>query len=77
MRPIAAMLFCLFLAQPLLAQKEKPEPLTEAHIEQIREAGIDPNGRVALYTKFVNEHADTIKGLSSRSKSMARAKDHR
>jgi hypothetical protein len=77
MRPLHATafaLFCLVLAQPLVAQKEKPEPLTEAQIEQIREAGIDPNGRVAIYTKFVNEHADTIKGLTSRSKSMARAK---
>ena len=74
MRPIAAMLFCLFLAQPLLAQKDKPEPLTEAQIEQIREAGIDPNARVGLYTKFLNEHADAIKALTNRAKSPARAK---
>ncbi len=74
MRPVAAMLLCLFLAPPLLAQKDKPEPLTEAQVEQIREAGINPSERVALYTKFVNEHADTIKGLSNRSKSPARAK---
>jgi hypothetical protein len=57
----------------LLAQKDKPEPLTEAQIEQIREAGIAPNERVDLYTKFLNEHADTIKGLTNRSKSLSRA----
>lgn len=74
MRPIAAILFCLALAQPLLAQRDKPEPLTEAQIEQIREAGINPNERVSLYTKFLNEHADTVKGLTNRSKSLARAK---
>ena len=59
---------------PLLAQKDKPEPLTEAQIEEIREAGIAPNDRVNLYTKFVNQHADTIKSLTNRSKTAARAK---
>jgi NADH dehydrogenase/NADH:ubiquinone oxidoreductase subunit G len=55
------------------AQKEKREPLTEAQVEQIREAGIYPDDRINLYTKFVNEHAETIKGLTSRAKSNARA----
>jgi hypothetical protein len=79
LRSIASMLFCLFasaslLTPLLLAQKDKPEPLTEAQIEEIREAGIDPNGRVNLYTKYVSEHADTIKSLANRSKSVTRAK---
>jgi hypothetical protein len=68
------LLFCIHLTVPLLAQKDKPEPLTEAQIEEIREAGIAPNDRVNLYTKFVNEHADTIKSLTNRSKSLMRAK---
>ncbi|HEY1902713.1 MAG TPA: hypothetical protein VGG56_09800 [Terracidiphilus sp.] len=71
---IAILFFCTFLAHSLHAQKDKPEPLTEAQIEQIREAGIDPNGRVDLYTKFLNEHADTIKSLTNRSKSLTRGK---
>jgi len=54
------------------AQKEKREPLTEAQIDQIREAGIFPDERVSLYTKFINEHAETIKGLTSRAKSAGR-----
>jgi len=58
----------------LLAQKNKPEPLTEAQVDEIAEAGIDPNQRVILYTKFLNDRADTIKSLTSRSKSPARAK---
>jgi len=74
MRCLAAILVCLFVAAPLSAQKEKPEPLTEAQIEEIREAGIDPAGRINLYTKFVNEHADVIKGLTARSKSITRAR---
>lgn len=55
------------------AQKEKREPLTDAQVEQIREAGIYPDDRINLYTKFVGERADTIKGLTSRGKSNARA----
>jgi hypothetical protein len=73
-RSIFCILFCLLLAVPLFAQKDKPEPLTEAQIEEIREAGIAPNERVSLYTKFTSEHADSIKSLTNRSKSLARAK---
>jgi hypothetical protein len=62
------------LTTSLNAQKEKRQPLTEAQLEQIREAGIDPSGRIALYTKFVNEHAEVIKSLTNRAKSAARSK---
>src|SRR5215472_2861748 len=65
-------LSCL-CASHLSAQKEKREPLTGPQIEQIREAGIYPDDRVNLYTKFLGEHADTIKGLTSRAKSPSRA----
>lgn len=77
MRPIrcvASILACLLIAAPLPAQIEKREPLTEAQIEQIREAGVFPDDRVKLYTQFLNEHADVIKGLSSRAKSAARGR---
>jgi hypothetical protein len=74
MRCFAAILVCLFAAAPLLAQKEKREPLTDAQIEQIRESGINPNQRVGLYTQFLNEHADVIKGLTNRAKSAARSR---
>jgi hypothetical protein len=74
MRRFAAILLCLFLAPLLPAQKEKREPLTGAQIEQIREAGIDPEERVKLYTKFLDEHADLIKQLTNRAKSAARSR---
>ena len=74
MRFCAAILACLFWALPLHAQKEKREPLTAAQIEEIREAGIDPDGRVKLYAKFLDEHADLIKGLANRAKSAARSR---
>ncbi len=60
------------IAANLHGQKEKREPLTGPQIEQIREAGIYPVDRVNLYTKFLNEHADTIKGLTNRGKSGSR-----
>jgi hypothetical protein len=77
MRPsllVVAIGVCLLGAIPLAAQKEKREPLTEAQIEKIREAGIYPDDRVALYTKFLDEHADTIKGLTNRVHSPARSR---
>jgi hypothetical protein len=62
------------LAPAILAQKEKRQPLTEAQIDQIREAGIDPPARITLYSKFLNEHAEVIKSLSNRAKSPARSR---
>ncbi|MGC1463327.1 MAG: hypothetical protein WA802_14070 [Terracidiphilus sp.] len=68
-----AILLCLLFLAPLHAQKQKREPLTEAQVEKIAEAGIDPNARVALYTQYLNEHADDIKSLTNRKVSDARA----
>lgn len=56
------------------AQKEQRQPLSEAQVEKIREAGIDPNERIRLYTQFLDERAETIKGLTNRAKSPSRAK---
>jgi len=70
--PLATIL-CLLLAVPLLAQKQKREPLTEAQMEKIAEAGVDPNARIVLYTQFLNEHADAIQALSKRASSDARS----
>jgi hypothetical protein len=63
----------LLATAQLLAQKEHREPLTEAQIDKIREAGIDPNERVKLYTTYIDEHLSTIKGLTNRGHSTARA----
>ena len=74
MRCYTAILVCLFLAVQVNAQKEKREPLTSAQIEEIREAGIYPDGRVKLYTNYLDEHAEVIKGLTKRALSVARAR---
>lgn len=59
---------CLFIfpVTLLLAQKEQREPLTPAQQDQIAEAGIDPDQRIGLYTKFLNEHAQTIEAVGQR-----------
>jgi hypothetical protein len=72
MRSHALLLLFLLPAASLSAQKQQREPLTEAQVEQIAEAGIDPPGRVNLYVKFLNERADVIKGLTTRAKGAAR-----
>jgi len=76
MHPICrfvAILFSLLCAVPVSGQKQQREPLTDAQIEQIRDTGIDPVGRVSLYTRILDEHAAVIKGLTNRANSNARS----
>ena len=76
MRPSACFAFTLCIAlaaAPVAAQRNQRDTLTPAQVEKIREAGIDPPGRVKLYTQFVDEHVDTIKALAKRAHSAARA----
>jgi hypothetical protein len=47
--------------------------LTQEQQDQIAVAGIDPAARVDLYVKFLNEHAETIKGLIPRAHTGARS----
>ncbi|MGA3373093.1 MAG: hypothetical protein ABSC48_15150 [Terracidiphilus sp.] len=74
MRSSAVILACLLLVARLCAQKQKREPLTDAQADQVAAAGTEPNERVALYTKFLDEHAETIKGLTSRVRSAGRSR---
>jgi hypothetical protein len=71
---VLAVVFCLGLATASAAQKEQRQPLSDAQIEKIREAGIYPDDRIKLYTQFVDERAETIKGLTNRRESSARSK---
>lgn len=73
MRSVPAIVLCLLVAAPLCAQKQKREPLTEAQVEKIAEAGINPNARVALYSQYLNEHAEAIKALGNRKSTEARS----
>lgn len=71
----ALFFLCLAMAAPAPArgQKNQPEPLTEAQQEAIAEAGIDADARIGLYTKYLDEHAGTIKDLTNRIHSAARS----
>jgi hypothetical protein len=73
-RVLAAILVLLLISAPLSAQKDKPEPLTQAQQDQIAEAGIDPVARVGLYVKFLGDYSDTIKGLTTRAHTQARVR---
>jgi ABC-type transporter Mla subunit MlaD len=66
-RLLTVFVICLLAAVPLCGQKQQREPLTEAQQDKIAEAGIDPNARVYLYTKYLNEHADVIQRLIKRA----------
>jgi len=70
---VEALLTVLLIAPPLMAQRNQHPVLTEAQVEKIREAGIYPDERIKLYTRFVDEHIDTIKDLTARPRSMERA----
>ena len=82
MRPIRPVLIALIFSISICpiavpraaAQKEHHDPLTEAQVEKIREAGIDPNERIKLYTEYLKDHVDRVKSLTNRGKSDARAK---
>lgn len=67
LRLFAVFCLCLWAASYLRAQKQQRDPLTEDQQQKIAEAGIDPNERVALYTKYLNQHAEAIKGLIKRA----------
>lgn len=62
------------IACPSSAQRAQRQTLSSAQIEQIREAGIDPNQRISLYTKFLDERAEAIQKLTSRPRSPARTR---
>ncbi len=69
---VAATSFCLFVAAPLCAQRERHDPLTYAQAEQIAEAGIEPNIRIGLYAKFLTEQVDALQALVRRIPSVTR-----
>lgn len=73
--PVFVTLLFSFLSfnAALGAQNAHHDPLTEAQVEKIREAGIDPNERIRLYTEFTNDHVNVVKSLVNRGKSDARA----
>lgn len=72
MRCLLAILACLLCVVPLQAQAARRDPLTPAQVNQIRDLGGFPNDRVKLYTKFLDDRAEVIRGLSRRAKSPAR-----
>ncbi len=79
MRPFAHLTASLILSALAFtaccasAQKQHHDPLTEAQVDKIREAGIDPNQRIRLYTEYLNDHVNAVRALTNRRASPARA----
>jgi len=69
---LAAFVTSLVFSAPVSAQHHTRDPLTAPQAEEIAKAGSDPDQRVRLYTKFLDEHAKTIEGLSKRADTPAR-----
>jgi hypothetical protein len=69
--------FSLFLLSLLVAAgfaasvraHAQDDPLTEDEVQQIRESKINPNERVKLYLKFIDQRLDAIKQLAGSGKS--------
>ena len=66
-RLLAVLVISVLSTAPLYAQKQQRDPFTEAQKDKIAEAGIDPNVRIGLLTKYLNEHADVIQRLIKRA----------
>ena len=69
---LAAFIVSLVLSVSLSAQHQARDPLTPAQAEEIAKAGIYPDQRVHLYTKYLDEHANTIESLAKRADTRAR-----
>lgn len=69
---LAVSVIPLLPAALVSAQRQSQDPLTPAQAEEIAKAGIDPNERVHLYTRYLDEHATTIKALAKRADTPAR-----
>ena len=52
----------------LHAQMDPNDPLTEDEVQQIRDNRTNPNERIKLYIKFVDERLDSLKQLSAEPK---------
>jgi hypothetical protein len=54
-----------------LRAQDQNDPLSEDEIQQIRDNKTNPNERVKLYIKFIDQRLDAIKDLSGKGKSEA------
>jgi hypothetical protein len=66
--------FLLIRCTVAAGQEPRHDTLTEAQVDKIREAGIDPNERIKLYTEYLNDHVNTVKSLLNRRASDARSR---
>ncbi|MGC1298073.1 MAG: hypothetical protein WA869_23835 [Alloacidobacterium sp.] len=61
---LSAVLFLSSIALQAWAQTQK-DPLNDEEIDQVRELGDQPNQRIKLYAKFIEQRITAIKQLST------------
>ena len=73
-RWLAAALVVSSLALPAWAQRKERDPLTDAEVDQMREAADYPNKRLELLVKFARERVFEIESAQSESAGAAKTK---
>ena len=70
-RRIACFILFLFAAGFVaqLRAQDQDDPLSEEEIQQVRDNKTNPNERIKLYMKFIDDRLDAIKQLSGKGKS--------
>src|ERR1700760_1261429 len=63
----------LFLAAVPAIGQSKKDPLSEKQIEEVREAGIDPAGRIKLFIGYVDDRAKAIHTLNNEKSAQNKA----
>ena len=60
----AALAGCLCIAAPVIAQSQRPDPLSSGQVDQLRELGNQPVARIKLLLKFVEDRLAAIREMT-------------
>jgi len=65
MKRAASAVLILLLISSMAAAARKHDPLTEAEADQLRDARLEPEKRLKLYIKFIDDRFDSLEQLRS------------
>lgn len=65
MKRVASLLLGLLLVSSMALAARKHDPLTEAEVDQLRDAKQEPDKRLKLYIKFTDDRFDSMEQLRS------------
>lgn len=70
-----ALLLALFVLSPLLRAQHAEEALSDAEVEQLREAAYVPSDRVAIFIQFLDTRAKRLQEIVSKPRRPGREED--